>query len=57
MTEDADGTLLVVARFLAVLDLYRDGAVSFEQVTPMGELYVRWTAADDFDMTEPEGDG
>jgi segregation and condensation protein A len=52
LTEDADGTFVVVARFLALLDLYRDGAVSFEQLTPLGELYVRWTAADDFDIGE-----
>jgi segregation and condensation protein A len=41
---DADGTLVVVARFLALLDLYREGAVSFDQVAPLGELHVRWTA-------------
>ena len=44
LTDDTDSTLLVVARFLALLDLYRDGVVSFEQVAPLGELYVRWTA-------------
>jgi segregation and condensation protein A len=31
-----------VARFLALLDLYRDGNVSFEQVVPLGDLYVTW---------------
>ena len=35
--------LTVVARFLALLELYREGAVAFEQVTPLGELHVRWT--------------
>ena len=50
LTEDADLTLLVVARFLALLDLYRDGAVAFEQVTPLGELHVRWTASDEFEI-------
>ena len=32
-----------VARFLALLELYREGAVAFDQVQPLGELTVRWT--------------
>ena len=32
----------MVARFLALLELYREGSVSFDQVTPLGELYVTW---------------
>ena len=35
----------MVARFLALLELYREGSVSFEQITPLGELYVTWTPA------------
>jgi segregation and condensation protein A len=35
---------VIVARFLAVLDLYRASALSFEQVEPLGELTIRWTA-------------
>lgn len=35
---------VVVARFLAVLELYRHAAVSFEQLEPLGELTVRWSA-------------
>jgi len=35
---------VVVARFIAVLELYRRAAVSFEQVEPLGELTVRWGA-------------
>jgi segregation and condensation protein A len=42
LTADADATLVVVARFLALLELYREGAVAFEQMTPLGELHVRW---------------
>ena len=34
----------MVARFLALLELYREGSVSFDQVTPLGELYVTWVA-------------
>ncbi|RLK49733.1 segregation and condensation protein A [Microbacterium telephonicum] len=39
-----DQTGVVVARFLAVLELYRHAALSFEQVEPLGELTLRWTA-------------
>jgi segregation and condensation protein A len=35
---------VIVARFLAVLELYRHAAISFEQVEPLGELTLRWTA-------------
>ncbi len=35
---------VVVARFLAVLELYRHAALSFEQLEPLGELTLRWTA-------------
>jgi len=35
---------IVVARFLSVLELYRHAALSFEQVEPLGELTLRWTA-------------
>ena len=50
LTADADSTLLVVARFLALLELFREGAVAFDQVTPLGELTVRWTGAEDGDV-------
>jgi segregation and condensation protein A len=49
LTADADGTLVVVARFLALLELYREGAVSFDQVAALGELHVRWVAGEDVD--------
>jgi segregation and condensation protein A len=37
---------VVVARFLSVLELYRLGAIAFEQLDPLGALVVRWTAQD-----------
>jgi len=40
----ADHQGVIVARFLAVLELYRGDAVSFEQIEPLGELTVRWTS-------------
>jgi segregation and condensation protein A len=49
LTRDCDTTLLVVARFLALLEIYRDGLVTFDQPTPLGELYVRWIGDDDLD--------
>jgi len=42
LTADAGDRLVVVARFLALLELYREQAVAFEQVAPLGELTVRW---------------
>src|SRR6266851_3147510 len=55
LTSDCAGTYEVVARFLAVLDLFRDGSVSLDQLTPLGELYVSWIAADDAAQPEPTG--
>nr|WP_240759989.1 segregation/condensation protein A [Phytoactinopolyspora endophytica] len=44
---DSPSTTHVVARFLALLELYRERAVAFEQVTPLGDLTIRWTGDDD----------
>ncbi|WP_235927832.1 segregation and condensation protein A [Goekera deserti] len=43
LTADCTGTLEVVARFLALLELYRQQVVVFDQLEPLGELHVRWT--------------
>lgn len=51
LTADAGSTLVVVARFLALLELFREGAVAFDQVTPLGELTVRWTGSEDGDVS------
>jgi segregation and condensation protein A len=59
LTSDSDTMLTTVARFLALLELFRDGAVAFEQLTPLGELTVRWIGgesgewaiSDEFDET------
>ena len=42
---DADSTLEVVARFLALLDLYRQGVLRFDQVIALGELQITWTGS------------
>ncbi|MEY4312419.1 MAG: hypothetical protein RLZZ571_1189 [Actinomycetota bacterium] len=64
LTTDCDTTLLIVARFLALLEIYRDGNIMFDQPVPLGELYVRWVGSetgsgirddmDEFDTTIDE---
>lgn len=44
LTDDAESTLVVVARFLALLEMFRDRVVGFEQLLPLGDLTVRWIA-------------
>lgn len=46
LVADAQSTLVVVARFLALLDLYRQGVLRFDQVAAMGELQISWTGSD-----------
>ena len=50
LSGDSPDTLTTVARFLALLELFREGVVSFDQMTPLGELTVRWTGAEDADV-------
>ncbi|WP_328454041.1 segregation/condensation protein A [Streptomyces sp. NBC_00386] len=47
LVEDADDTLTVVARFLALLELYREKAVALDQEEALGDLVVRWTGGED----------
>jgi segregation and condensation protein A len=54
LTADCGHTLEVIARFLALLELYRQQKVSFEQLTPLGELHVRWTGGPE--PAEPDDD-
>ena len=58
LTADAENTLVVIARFLALLELYKEGVLRFEQMISLGELQITWvgTAAgevrvsDEFDI-------
>ena len=58
LTSDAANTLVIVARFLALLDLYRQGVLRFDQVMSFGDLQISWTgsmegeveASDEFDI-------
>ncbi len=43
LTTDCTSTLEVVARFLGLLEMYRDGDVAFDQAGALAELRVRWT--------------
>jgi segregation and condensation protein A len=46
LVADATSTLVVVARFLALLELYREGQIRFEQVVALGELQVTWMGSE-----------
>ncbi|GHI84653.1 segregation and condensation protein A [Streptomyces xanthophaeus] len=46
LTEDAADTLTVVARFLALLELYREKAVVLDQEEALQTLTVRWSGGD-----------
>jgi segregation and condensation protein A len=51
LVADCAGTYEVVARFLAILELYRDGRISLDQAAPLGDLFVSW-----LDRPEPSAD-
>ena len=57
---DSPDTLTTVARFLSLLELFREGAVAFEQAAALSELTIRWTGSDDDaaeDLVTDEFDG
>ena len=61
LADDSPDALTRVARFLALLELHREGMVTFDQVAPLGELTIRWTGAEDGDVEvdaefDPEDD-
>ena len=45
LISDADSMMVIVARFLALLDLYRQGVLRFNQVVALGELQISWTGS------------
>ena len=47
IVSDADSLLVVVGRFLALLELYREHVVLFDQVAPLGDLTIRWVGEDE----------
>jgi segregation and condensation protein A len=46
LISDAGSTLVVVARFLSLLDLYRQGVLRFDQVAALGELQISWIGSE-----------
>lgn len=59
LVRDADNTLVIVARFLALLELFREASISFEQAEALGELTVRWTGdmEGDIEVTDEFDEG
>src|SRR6201993_2344516 len=57
LSSGATGNYEIVASFLALLELYREDVVAFEQVSPLGELYVTWTGGDREVNLVPPGPG
>ena len=51
LTGDSPDTITTVCRFLALLELFREGVVAFDQLTPLGELTIRWTGSEEGDLT------
>jgi segregation and condensation protein A len=59
LTADCAGTYEIVARFLAVLELFRDSRITLDQVVPLGDLYISWSdsgPAGDDDHADEEDD-
>jgi segregation and condensation protein A len=55
---DAPDVMTRIARFLALLELFREGVVAFDQVSPLGELTIRWTGGEDDEIEiDDEFDG
>ena len=54
LVADAGSLLVVVGRFLALLELYREHVVLFDQVAPLGDLTIRWVGSEagDVDVTD-----
>jgi segregation and condensation protein A len=57
LTTGSTNNYEIVASFLALLELYREDTVSFDQVTPLGDLYVSWTGGDREVVLAPPGAG
>ncbi|MFC8550164.1 segregation and condensation protein A [Streptomyces sp. NPDC057273] len=56
LADGAGDTLTVVARFLALLELYREKAVALDQDDALGELTVTWTGGDQVTQVTDEFD-
>jgi len=57
LVADCEHSIEVVARFLALLDLYKEDVVAFDQEEALAELHVRWTGGTVAETTADGGDG
>lgn len=57
LVEDAESTLVVVARFLSLLELFKEKVIALDQEAPLDELQVRWTGGADEVEIADEFDG
>ncbi len=46
LIKDAENVMVVVARFLAILELYKERLIGFEQSQPLGDLTIRWAGGE-----------
>lgn len=56
LTADADGTAVVVARFLALLELFKEGVLGFEQTVALGDLTIRWSGPEERTVVQVDGE-
>ena len=45
---DAETVLVVVVRFLSILELFRDRAIDVRQDEPLADVWITWTAPEDW---------
>ena len=50
LTADSPNVVTTVARFLALLELFREAVIGFDQAAPLGELTIRWTGDEDSEL-------
>jgi len=51
LVHDSDEIMVIVARFLALLDLYRTGSLRFEQLEAFTELQISWVGSTSGEIT------
>lgn len=65
IASDAPSHLVVIARFLALLELFREGVIRFQQLIALGDLTIEWIGderatvyiSDEFDRAVEPADG
>ncbi|MPZ85517.1 MAG: segregation/condensation protein A [Actinophytocola sp.] len=57
LVADCEHSMEVVARFLALLDLYKEDVIAFEQEEALAELHVQWTGGSVADAAAADANG